>query len=358
MRGKEKRRYTKEDYKKVLILRKKGLSLRKIEKQIGVSSTTVWYWLKTDRKPRSFYAKRKEKKLPPGSRKLSPDLAYIYGVLVGDGHIEKSDKRRTYRVVLNVTDKDFAEKFVLALKKWSKMSPTTSERTVKHDHTTKYGSLIKCVSHYHVVRLASKQVVKFLLSKIKCKTYNWRVPMDVLNTSDEKIICSFLKGFFDSEGCVIFGNPFNRRVEATTVQKEGLKEIRSLLKKIGIISRITQSKEQKMKGLYEVIISGRKNLEAFAEKVNFSIHRKRIVLESLLKSYKRSVYKKNEVEKLIVDYLKDGPKTAMEVSELIERSICTTYYHLKNLKGAGKVKLIKRWRKIGINMSNIWLLRT
>jgi len=336
MQGKEFRKYIEEDYKKVLKLRTQGFSFRGIAKAVGVSSTTALFWAKTKRKPRVLYSKRMEKILPLKSKKLSSSLAYIYGVLVGDGYIENSC--RIHRICLNVTDKDFAEKFRINLEAWSDMKPSISERTVIHNHKTKYGKLIKGVSHMFVVRLTSKQAVEFLLTKIKCKTYDWNVPEDISNCSDEEIICNFLKGFFDSEGCVIYNNR-NRRVEAFSVNKNGIENIEILLEKIKIKSEITQENLQTNKGktskFYTLQIRRRRDLELFAGKVNFSINRKTKKLKRMLKSYKRYQYQIEEAENKILESLIGGPKTVKDVSKIINRSARTTYYHITNLKREG-----------------------
>lgn len=352
MQGKECRKYTIEDYKKVLKLRNKNLSFRKIADIVGVSNSTALFWVNTKRKPRIFYSKRREKKLLLNSKKLSPELAYIYGVLVGGGSIE--NRNRTYRINLNVVDKEFAENFSKKLKKWSGMEPSMSERTVFSNHKTKYNKLIRGVSHFFVVRLASKQVINFLQRKIKNGTYKWRVPEDVINSNDEDIICNFLKGFFDSEGCVIHSNR-TRRVEAFSVNKEGLDQIQILLEKIYIKSRNLQTEEQKLMGAYTLRISKRTNLEKF-EKVNFIINRKREKFENLLKSYKLYVYQIGEVENRLIEDLKK-PKTVKEISAIIDRKVRTTYYHMNNLEKMGKVVCVKRWRKYGGNIPNLWLIK-
>lgn len=343
-----------EDYNKVINLKQKGLSQNKISSIINVSSATVWHWCNTNRKPRAIYAKKLEKKLPESSKRLSLSLAYIYGVLIGDGSIERNKKN--CRVVLNVTDKEFADRFENEIRKWSKMTPARTERNVKYNNKTKYGNVIKGKSHFYVVRLASKQAVEFLSNRIKCGTYDWEVPNEIINASDERIICFFLKGVYDSDGYVIHSDTI-RMIGLEMWGKKGLEKIRILLNKIGIESEITQSKKQKIKNTYLLRISRRNNLELFSKKINFTIERKKKILLYSLKSYKRYIFNKVEAEKLILEYLKNNKKTTYEIAKTIKRSYSATCYHLKRLKKKGKLKMIKNWRVVNGNASNIWYVK-
>jgi len=354
MQGQEYRKYTIEDFKEVLKLQKKGLSTRKISNIVKISPTTIWYWTCTSRKPRVIYSKNLEKKLNKKSKKLSDSLAYIYGVLIGDGYIEKS--KRTYRIVLSVTDRDFANEFICKLKEWTGMEPKLIERNVTYDHTTKWGNRIVGKSHYYVVRLNSKQVVEFLNSKGSFRTYNWNVPKDIKNCNRRKIICSFLRGLFDSDGYVAFSKR-TRFVGIQIFNTGGLKEVQELLRRIGIKSRIKQNTTQKLKNMHFLITSDRQSLEIFSTKISFSIKRKRESLKKLLQSYSgREVYKSEEIKGLILELLEKKPMTIKEISESINRSISTTSFHLRKLQKKNKVKMICRWRKIAANASNIWLL--
>lgn len=283
MQGKESRKYAEEDYKKVIYLRKIGWSQGKIAEEIGVSSATVWHWVNTSRKPRSLYAKRQTKPFPKRATKLSSELAYIYGVLIGDASIENTP--RTSRINLNVTDEDFAQEFARALKRWCDIKPTINERIQKHNHQTKYGDWIRVTSHLHVVRLGSKRAVNFLLNKIKCKTYDWEVPKEITNCENEEIIYNFIKGLFDSEGYPIHYRRW-KRIELEIFGQKGVFQVQALLKKINIDCTITQGRKQKIKGTYLIRILRKKSIKCFADKIGFTIRRKRDKLKAILNSYK------------------------------------------------------------------------
>jgi intein-encoded DNA endonuclease-like protein len=281
MQGKESRPFKFSDYEKVIKLKKKGLSQNKIAKIVGVSSATVWHWTNTNRKPRSDYAIRMLRPFPKRAQKLSEDLAYIYGVLLGDGSIEVSTKGRkrktkTHRIVLNVTDKDFAKEFYSRLKSWCSLNPTFRERDKYSNHQTKYGNWIKGWSHFYVVRLSSKRAVEYLLNHIKSKTYSWEVPKSILNCNNKRILGVFLRGFFDSEGYPVFWKGKFIRLEFEVFGTKGVNQISKIMNKLGIEHTITQGKKQKLHGTKVVRILRNKSVENFKKHVNFTIARKRI----------------------------------------------------------------------------------
>lgn len=348
MQGKEPRPYTLEDYNQVTQLRKEGLTFQKIAEIIGVSHATAILWVNTHRKPRCIYAKSMQRKLPESAKKLSPELAYIYGVLIGDGSLELS---HSYRVNLNVNDKDFAYAFAEALKKWSNLKPTINKRKVFGNHQTKYGDWIRTDNIQHVVRLGSKQAVEFLLSNVECRTYDWQVPKSVLDSKNEIIKGNFLKGFYDSEGSVIYDKKYNnKRIDLMIFKTTGIKDIQMILSELGIKSILKNEKH----GMCLLRIIGKNNLRLFLDKINFTIFRKRNTLEKALNSYIRDAYDGEKVRKDILNSIKNHPKTIREISSLVGKHFNTVNYHLKNLKRMRKIKAVERITRDKIHYSRLW----
>jgi len=284
--GKENRRYSLEDYDKVKSLRKKGLSFNKIAKEVNISSATIQLWIKTSRKPRYLYANQQQRQLNSKSKELTSHLAYIYGVLIGDGYLEKS--KLTNRITLIVTDKDFAQKFYNTLKKWSGFEPTWNEGYHLNNHRTKYGNLINALSYFYIVRLGSKQAVHFISKNLKCKTYTWEIPLEITNTQDNKIIFAFLKGIFDSEGCAVYSKKYNKKRIDLRMYGQQVKTLQELLKKVDIDSTVTQGKKDKQQGTYVLRILRKESIKLFIRKIGFTINRKEKILAEILDSYKRT----------------------------------------------------------------------
>ena len=279
--GKENRPYTLNDYNKVLSLRKGGISYGKIAQKVNISNATAQLWVKTSRKPRFLYAQIKQRKLK--SKRLSPELAYIYGVLIGDGHLEKS--KLSNRITLKVTDKEFAKKFYNVLKRWSGFKPTWSEASRISNHITMYGDLIKCNSYYYTVRFGSKQAVDFISNNLKCRTKDWDIPKSIKNTKNRKIIFSFFQGIFDSEGCAVYTPRYNKKRIDINMYGKQVRNLQKLLQKIGIESTVTQGQIQKQRGMYVLRILRKESIKLFAKNVGFTIKRKKKILCKILASY-------------------------------------------------------------------------
>jgi len=272
------------DYNKVISLRKQGYSYNQIAEIVNISSTTAQLWVKTTRKPRIVYATQKQQRqMKSKSRKLTPELAYIYGVLIGDGCIEISPY--SSRIALHVTDKDFAEKFYQTLKQWSSFTPTWMESIRISNHRTKYGKVIRSNSKRYTVRLGSKQIIKFITKKFKWKTKDWCVPMCIKKSKNKKIISYFLKGIFDSEGFPILDLKNRTRRIEIEMWGEQLKQIQELLKRLDIESTVIKGKRGKGRGTYILRIIRKESIKLFAKHINFTIKRKNKKLSELLNSY-------------------------------------------------------------------------
>jgi hypothetical protein len=123
---------------------------------------------------------------------------------------------------------------------------------------------------------SSSRVVDILMEYFepgeKCLT--WRVP-NIIFESGEDVRLGFLKGFFDSEGCVETGGR-RRRVSASSSNPYGLDDVRRLLDSVGIRCWVNGGK---------VFISGRENIMNFEEMVGFRLKRQTDKLHTLLGSY-------------------------------------------------------------------------
>ncbi len=164
-------------YNEVHRLRKLRLShrriIREIERRYGIilSRSHVEYWLK-GRDPRRRF------NLLPGEIKASKELAYILGVVAGDGYTQAWGRQRI--IALTTKDVEFAMEFKRCLEIVGKCKPMIRLR---------YG-------RYYEVKANSSALYDL------CKK-----PLDLERLRkyieyNEKTIISFLRGFFDAEGHV------------------------------------------------------------------------------------------------------------------------------------------------------------
>lgn len=115
-------------------------------------------------------------------------LAYIKGVLNGDGYIDWSNKNP--RICLDTVDKNFAKKFAKVLENIN-LTPRITKRVRKH-----ICNGYNYITYYIVIRATSSlSFLKFLTSM-------------KLETKKEKI--GFISGMFDSEGCLYIKKYQNR----------------------------------------------------------------------------------------------------------------------------------------------------
>jgi intein-encoded DNA endonuclease-like protein len=121
-----------------------------------------------------------------------------------------------------------------------------------------------------------------LLSYGKFDTKNWGVPREILKSEDSKIISSFLRGVFDSEGSV------NKScISMASINKRGIEQVSYLLSKLGINNKVGFAK----RGCYVLWIFRRERFKIFNDKVGFTINRKENKLKSIIEngiSYKKA----------------------------------------------------------------------
>ena len=245
------------------ILANEKLSLKEMSEKLGLSygvvrtyrSLLIRYGLVTRRKT-------KTKPMMPYSKRMTPWLAYIFGVLCGDAYFHNDKKRGIYGIALKTPNKNYAELFAGILESWSSYSPRWKFRK-----PSKKGE-----NPQYEVLLQGKEFLEFFrqyLDQRKCST--WRIPHTVLYADDD---CkkAFLIGFFDAEGGCYSNGRFIR-VSAYSTNLYGLKQVRSLLSEFGIESRMKAHKRSKphYRQLWEIAINKYDSVERFSEKIGFGI---------------------------------------------------------------------------------------
>jgi len=242
-----------------------GKSILQIAGMFGLS-----YWIVRDRLLRygmKIRDRNTPRLIPPSSAELTPNKAYILGVVgPGDGWIDKD------RVGLNVVDLDFANEFDRCIREVYSLVPSRYEVNDNNpNHRTGYR-----------VVLYSKRAVGdiFRYGKLEdFKHYNERVPVQIKKASLQ-VQAPYLRAFFDSQGSVSL---HHKEITGTKKNKFVLEEIGGLLSNFDIYWRVVGPK---FSGSRDITISCRKLIERFAERINFTIWRKKCALEKLLKSYK------------------------------------------------------------------------
>lgn len=196
----------------------------------------------------------------------SPELAYVCGVILGDGYLGErhyKGNRSNYLIVLRANDADFVASFNDAL---SKVIGKQGGYTI--DHNSKCG-----------FRVRGQSLI--LYSFLKGLRSEFFKPVAEAFPSD------FIRGLADSEGWVI-NSGRARRVEIALSTEGVVTYLQDLLDRcFGIVTGIHSRQASKTphikndgssiyskKTMYCLSIYGKVNLEKFAKNIGFAIERK------------------------------------------------------------------------------------
>jgi len=249
------------------------------------------------------------------SSKLTPEKAYILGVLAGDGFLVYHQGRqyKMYKVALETVDEEFANEFSKCL--YLTYGVIASKRIIVEKRPGRK-------DRYHVA-LHCKAACEDLLRCGSFGTRKWDIPEGV-KTAPLDIKASYLKGFFDSEG----GVSVERYViYAASVCARGLYGVSVLLADFGIPTRI---KQPAGKNFCLLKIQRRQSISLFAKHVGFTIKRKKEALSRLLTSYKFFVTPHTEVLKLVPEIyrLRNMGLTYQEIAGKLNLGFRTVWRHL------------------------------
>jgi len=246
---------SKEELYELYVVR--GLSIYKIADLYGVGHSTIMYYLKKYGIPTRKIMKGFKPRLDP-----SPELAYIIGVLLGDGTVSKCrtvNRRRNavsyhYVIRLAVTDEAFAREFYEALTKIGLRPkiyfyPRKPNEKMLSDPS-------RCRARW-IVYAENKEFYTFFKN---------------LKIEDiEKIISGyephFIRGFYESEGCVDI-SPKEYRVRMVNTKKEIINLVNRVLIKLGFSTSLYAQKYEwkgETRYMYVVQIYGNDQVRRFFE---------------------------------------------------------------------------------------------
>ncbi|MEK6896842.1 MAG: LAGLIDADG family homing endonuclease [Nanoarchaeota archaeon] len=258
-----------------------GLSSRKIGGKLNLSHVRILKILKSEN-----LARRKLIKpiLNKNYKNLTPERAYLFGVMCGDGCVfsgtEYKDRWsfKSHIVYLSVKDKDFLDEFVKNFIMVYGVKPNIYYRDRKNN---KWSNIWTARVNR---KLIYEDLAKYNFAKF------WTIPDEVMNSLDKNIICSFLRGIYDSEGSVSLGSR-GASISICSVSKSGLEQIRTLLSRINIKSShlgqyaVRDHPEKSI--CYYFTITHLNNYLIFLKEIGFSIKRKEKQLLSYIKNLKR-----------------------------------------------------------------------
>jgi len=198
---------------------------------------------------------------------LTKDLAWWVGVVKGDGNVNSKNGF----IRLGVREREFRDKWASVGRLLFGIEP-------------KVRDFIKDKKPFYQAQFNSIKLVEYLKENFGFfGRYIWNIPNKVKSNKPD-ILFGFLRGLFDSEGSMKFyGRERGTVISLVSVRKECIFEIKTLLKKFNIKSRIKPYKRKDRKNTYYILyIGGFDNISKFAKNINFSISRKNNKLSSYL----------------------------------------------------------------------------
>lgn len=268
--------------KEVVKLYQNGLSSRTVGNSLGISHARVLKLLKSENVSRRSIV---HPILNKTYKQLTPSRAYIFGVMCGDGCVfsgtEKKGKWnfKSHIVHLSVKDKDFLDEYIHNFKEVYGVLPRVYYRSGQREKW----------SNIWIARVNRKNIYEDL-ERYKFGGM-WLVPDEIMMSQDKKIICSFLRGIYDSEGAVTIG-PRGASISFTNISKMGIGQIKELLERVGISSsklgEYKFDKSFRKNRCYYFTITHLKNYLLFLENIGFSIKRKEAKLIKYINGFKKN----------------------------------------------------------------------
>jgi intein-encoded DNA endonuclease-like protein len=243
------------------LVKRERISVSEVSRKVGIPRSTVHGWY-VGRQPAYKLigpGGTLFKKISESSKKMSPEKAYVLGVICGDGYVSYKDKY----VMLETIDRLFINEFRRCL---ISVYGNIFAGTVKPTCNGKQRIVI-CGS------MMTEDIRRYLPEQ---GSHEWRVPADIDN-SNSACRASFVRGFFDSEGSV----HKRHSMEIISTNLVALHQVADLIGSLDIkCGNITRGKNY-----YRLNISGMKNIVRFIEVVGTNIPRKAEKMNYLLSIY-------------------------------------------------------------------------
>lgn len=201
--------------------------------------------------------------------KITKEFSEILGMFAADGCLQ-NDYICMWGNIYQ--DKDYYDNVVCPL-----FSKVFKKKIIAHE---------KKSNSVYGFYLCSKELVKLFreLGFSNNKTYNVRIPKEVLSSDDKEIHSAFIRGYADCDGCIDFLKRKGKyksfklryntypRIWITSVSKQVIKEMSSLLKTMNVEHKVNKKKSRKVteKEQDTIVVRGPRRVEKFMEEIGFS----------------------------------------------------------------------------------------
>jgi DNA gyrase subunit A len=260
----------------------------------------VGEYLVLDRTPDRFWPQEPieitayHPQIPEGSRTtahtlpsyLDEDVAFLLGALVAEGTITEE------RLEFTATPGALAESFQQT---WGRVFPTCRLHVFSRAPAG-YGR-----KPFFQMQVVSQHVVQFLhnVGLKPCRSKERELPTLILR-SPKRVVAAFLRAYFEGDGAVERSGRSLLRVSAHSASLTLLKQLQVLLLRFGIASRLRPSKEQ----TFRLLITGRENLERFAQSIGFVSPEKTKALQEILQSFSGRALSRTDFVPFLAEFVR------------------------------------------------------
>ena len=220
--------------------------------------------------------------LPRRPGTLGPDFAEVLGQLTGDGFVETSHSGRINLTSQDEALLDFFERTM------DQQFGLQARRRPDRNHFN---------STVHSAALARVLVCNFQFAQGLGAAGRKQVP-DIVLRSPLPVVTAFLRGHFDTDGCV---SVRDRQVILVSKSLELLRTEQLLLLNLGIVCSVRPQKD----GTYRLVIAG-SDLQTYASSIGFRLPSKQAALQAVLEQT-RWFLKKDDTTTIEALTLDEGP---------------------------------------------------
>ncbi len=199
-------------------------------------------------------------------KNITPELAEIIGIYVGDGYLRYEGTRKELDISGGYEEKEYYDGHVIPL-------------VNKTFNTSLTGKFFPSRSTYgFVIRDRSVlKIFKELGFPSGNKSTIIKIPDIIKYSNDKEIIVHFLRGYFDTDGCICFRNRrggksysayqqkyhYHPRIILASVSKPLVEDLRVILTQLGFTFNIfvKESKQKNWNTSFHITLVGKLNLE-------------------------------------------------------------------------------------------------
>jgi len=186
---------------------------------------------------------------------ITEDLAWIAGIIAGDGHIQVDTKHRIWRVIIafdSKKERNLLQKVFDTLRKMG-LSPKVKEWSK--------GTV--------VILINSKFFTEFLISvgiPFGKKSDKVTIPSKIF--SNERLAKCFIRGLFDADGCVVNRKrKHEKRIELFSKSRKLIEQLSIFLSNLGINNSVRFVKRDKG---FIISISKENSRQLFMKEIGLS----------------------------------------------------------------------------------------